>query len=257
MVRKGVIFLTLVLLIFFLSVEVRAFENPHLIGALTNLLRQNPVVILGETHQQPESPRLVADVVEAYLGTGGCLTVALEIASDQQADLDAGVQGIGPVSDVVLHPIIDHPPYRDMLGRFRDLRQVGKCLKVHAIDSPREEPGPKDEWMAREVHKLVSSGPVLVVVGNLHALKRIQWESGKDDPYLAERLARQGLPVVSVLQEWETACEERKSSLLGVRHPHAAAALRSIMSPVAAHPYETPEEAADYVTVWECIETER
>jgi hypothetical protein len=111
--------------------------------------------------------------------------------------------------------------------------------------------------MAREVHKLISSGPVLVVVGNLHAFKRIRWESGKDEPYLAERLVRQGIPVVSVLQEWETDCDTRTGRLLDIQHPRAVAALRSIVSPVAAHPYETPEETADYVVVWECNGKER
>jgi hypothetical protein len=111
--------------------------------------------------------------------------------------------------------------------------------------------------MAREVHKLISSGPVLVVVGNLHAFKRIRWESGKDEPYLAERITRLGVQVQSILQEWDPDCEIRKGLLLGTRHPRAVYAFRSIMSPVAAHPYKPPEEATDYVVMWECDEKER
>lgn len=254
--RNGTIFFIFVSLFLSLSAEKLYAEDKSLAVTLASLLRQSPVVIIGETHHKAESQRLVAGIVEAYLDADGCLTVAVEIASDQQPALDAGVQGIGSLSDVVIHSIIDHPGYRDMLGRLRDLRQAGKCLKVRAIDSPREETGPKDEWMTNEVHELAASGPVLVLVGNLHALKRIRWESGKDDPYLAERLVRQGVPVVSVLQEGDPDCKERKGLLLGARHPRAVAALRLIVSPVAAHPYETPGEAADYVVVWECNEKE-
>lgn len=252
--RNGTIFLILVSLFLSLLAGKLYAEDKNLAVALASLLRQSPVVILGETHHKPESSRLVADVVTAYLDAGGCLTVALEIASDQQPALDAGVQGEKPLSEIAIHQILDHPPYREMLGRLRDLRQAGKCIKVRAVDSPKEEPGPKDAWMAKEVHKLVASGPVLVLVGNLHALKRIRWESGKDDSYLAEQLVHQGIPVVSVPQEWETGCDRRTGRLLDIRYPRAVAVLRSIMSSVAAHPYEMSEEAADYVVVWECNE---
>jgi len=255
--RNGTIFFIFVSLFLSLSAEKLCAEDKSLAVTLASLLRQSSVVIIGETHHKLESPSLVADVVESYLDAGGCLIVALEIASDQQPALDASVQGRGPLSEVVIHLIIDHPAYRDMLGRLRDLRQAGKCLKVRAIDSPRGETGPKDEWMAKEVQKLVASKPVLVLVGNLHALKNIQWESGQDDPYLAERLVRQGIMVVSVLQEWETGCDKRTGRLLDIQHPRAVAALRAIVSPVAARPYGTSEEVADYVLMWECNETEK
>lgn len=253
--RNGMIFFIFVSLFLSLSAGKLYAEDKSLADAFATLLRQTAVVILGETHHKPESPRLVADVVTAYLDAGGCLTVALEVASDQQAALDAGMRGEKPLSEVAIHPIIDHPPYREMLGRLRDLRQAGKCLKVRAVDSPKEDPGPKDAWMAKEVHKLIASGPVLVLVGNLHALKRIRWESGKDNPYLAERLARQETSVMSVLQEWESNCTVRKGRLLGARHPRATAALQSTMDILAVHPLERSEEVVDHVLLWECVDS--
>jgi hypothetical protein len=147
-----------------------------------------------------------------------------------------------PLSEITGHPIIDHPAYSDMLGRFRDLRQACKCLKVRAVDSPREETGSKDEWMAEEIHKLSTGGSVLVLVGYLHALKRVRWTNGKDNPYLAERLVRQGTSVVSVLQEWDPDCQVREGRLLGARHPRAVAALQSTLDILAVHPLERPEE---------------
>lgn len=115
MARKGVISLTFVLLFALLSADGHASDNQSLINTLTTLLRQSSIVILGENHQQTESPRLVADVVEAYLDAGGFLTVALEIASDQQAALDAGVLGEKSFSEIAIHPITAIQPvgYRD------------------------------------------------------------------------------------------------------------------------------------------------
>jgi hypothetical protein len=35
--------------------------------------------------------------------------------------------------------------------------------------------GPRDEWMACELHALAAKGPVLALQGNLHALKCVEW----------------------------------------------------------------------------------
>jgi erythromycin esterase-like protein len=222
-------------------------------AAIATLLQQTQVVILGEHHRQPESPRLVVAAVKAYLEAGGCLTVALEIPSDQQPTLDAAMRGKVPISAVRIHSVIDHPAYREMLAEFRDLIRAGRCLRVHAVDSPKEDSEPRDAWMAKEIQALIVNGPVLVLLGNLHALKVAMSGGEKDSPFLAERLVRRGIQVLSVLQDWEMDCGERAGRLLDIHHPRAVAALQSTVDVAAAYPPETPKGVVDRVVVWECI----
>jgi hypothetical protein len=122
-----------------------ASEGETPVTALSALLDRHSIVILGEDHHRPESARLTVEVASHYLKGGGCLAVALEIESGQQAALDAAMRGEKPVAAVQVHPIVDHPGYRDMLARLRELTQTGKCLAVRAVDAPASDTGPRDE----------------------------------------------------------------------------------------------------------------
>jgi hypothetical protein len=223
------------------------------VAILAGLLGKHRVVILGENYHRPESTRFLADLAAKRLESGGCLAVALEIESGQQATLDAVMRGEEPVAAVQVHPIVDHPGYREMLARSREFIRTGKCLDVRAVDAPASDTSPRDEWMARELQALAARGPVLALLGNLHTLKRIEWESGRDDPFVAERLARHGVRVLSVLQEWEEGCKAWDSgTLLDMADPRAVTALRATMAVAAVHPPKTPGEVVDRVVVWEC-----
>jgi hypothetical protein len=90
-------------------------EGEAPVAALGALLDRHAVVILGEDHHRPESARFTAEVASHYLEGGGCIAVALEIESDQQAVLDAAMRGKEPIATVWVHSIVDHPGYRDML----------------------------------------------------------------------------------------------------------------------------------------------
>ncbi|RME42086.1 MAG: hypothetical protein D6791_18580, partial [Chloroflexi bacterium] len=160
-----------------------------------------PVVILGERHHKPESGELVVQVARAMLKRGSCLDVALEIRADHQDLLNAAMEGEIPVEKVPIHPIIDHPAYRQMLKALAGLVQAGGCLKVLAIDAPWGAKVSRDAWMACAL--LGRERPVLVLLGNLHALKKARWVNGMDDPFLAERLVRAGVDVFSAVQVWE------------------------------------------------------
>ena len=70
--------------------EVTAYEQAPLVQ-LVALLRHTAVVILGETHHRPESLDLTVATVAMYLQGGGCLTVALEIAAEEQGTLEAAL----------------------------------------------------------------------------------------------------------------------------------------------------------------------
>jgi hypothetical protein len=223
------------------------------VARLSAVLAGSEGLILGEDHHRPESPVLLADLVEHHLRQGACLSVALEIASDQQATLDAFVAGNAPVGAIPVHTIVDHPGYREMLVRLRDQVTRRGCLSVHAIDAPTAVPQSRDEWMAERIMALRQRGrPVLALVGNLHVLKKVRWQSGRDNPFVAERLARAGMRVTSVLQDWDRGCAERLGAWLDMREPRAVAALNATVGVAAVHPPAHPEAVADGVVAWQC-----
>jgi hypothetical protein len=230
-----------------------AFEEKEPMVTLTTLLDHQAVVVLGETHGHLESTRLTAALVSAYIASGRCLTVALEIASSEQPTLTAVLHGETPIGTVAVHPTVDHEGYRVMLAKPGTLIRAGKCLDVRAIDAPIRAPLSRDEWMVREIEVLAARGPVLALVGNLHALKRITWESGADDPFLAERLLRRELQVLSVIQHWEAGCKHADGRhLLATTHPRAVAGLEATMRVAAVRPPRNPAEVVDRVVIWEC-----
>ena len=65
------------------------------------------ITIIGETHRHPESINLFQTLIHDYLKSNQCLTVALEINSNQQSVINQG-----EVSDIEISSIIDHPAYR-------------------------------------------------------------------------------------------------------------------------------------------------
>jgi hypothetical protein len=219
---------------------------------LATLIADYPITVLGERHRRPESTQLVADLVDKFTGAGGCLAVALEIPSNQQPALDAAMTGKSPVADVFIHPIIDHPAFREMLEGFHNLSQAGRCLSVEAVDVPPGVAISRDHWMTDKIAELAKDQRVLTLMGNLHAIKRVQWESGIDDPFLAEHLERRGLQVLSVMQNWDEGCEQRTGRWLTIDHPRAAAAVRKTMSLAAVHQPETLEAVANGAVIWEC-----
>ncbi len=231
--------------------SVPAVEGP--VTALLRALNQFPVVILGEKHHRQESTQLVADVVSAYQGSSGvCLMVALEIISDQQSAIDAAMAGTGKISHIHVHPIIDHPGFRALLAQLRQITASGKCLHVSAIDAPRSSGVSRDEWMADQVQRLAARGPVLVLVGNLHALKRVEWEDDEDRPYLAERLERRGLRLTSALQQWGGDCAPRNGQWFPAGYRQTIDAIHTTLSPAAARLPSDPLSLVDGVVDWTC-----
>ena len=101
----------------------------------------------------------------------------------------------------------------------------------------------RDTWMAETVSPYIDKGKVLCLVGRLHAIKKIRWESGKQDPFLAERLVARGYRVGSVMQIWG---DEGDGAVSRLTMEDAAI----ILHPVAAHRPETAGEFGDYVIRW-------
>ena len=233
--------ITVIILILLISYSTFAHADglQAIAKQLRTLLDKHDILIIGENHRKEESTRLISALTADYLETGKCLSVALEINSDQQPTIDSAMSGITSIHDIKISSIIDHPEYREMLSRFLDLKTEGKCLKVVAVDGFRQEQS-RDEWMAANLEPLLK-GKVLFLVGNLHAIKRIRWESGKLDPFVAERLVAKGYDVCSVMQAWDG--REGLTEL-------TLADVAQVLDPVAALMPSDTKEFGDYSVHW-------
>jgi hypothetical protein len=72
------------------------------------------VLIIGERHQQPESPVLFISLVTQLIAQGECVLVGLEVSAAQQDALDAVMAGTR-TPEGITHPIIDSPSFQKLL----------------------------------------------------------------------------------------------------------------------------------------------
>lgn len=215
------------------------------------------LAIIGESHGRVESIELFQGLVLATVGRHRCVVVGLEIASDQQPTLDAVIQGRASVNDVALWPPIDHPPYRRMLENFAALKQQGLCIEVIAIDAGMDNKVDRDQWMAQRLAERAEDAPVLVLLGALHTLKKIDWLTAAGKPRVAEILSDKGFRVRSFPQRWiPEQCADnngRKSRFVGADSPEALTILNdSMISLINAKPHESATGVVDGFILWEC-----
>ena len=217
------------------------------------------VVIIGETHRRPESTQFVTNTVGEYLQGGKCLIVGLEIPSHQQPVLERAFMKVWrlnriSISSIPLSSILDHPGYRKMLASFREQIRQGKCLKVRAIDAPQIVPVDRDKWMEKQILEMMDGTPILVLVGNFHALKEVKWNSeALGGLSLAERLVSRRLRVASVLQYWtKEDCGLRREEVLSTLDPSALEYVKQIMGVMNAYPPDDASDVAYGVVIWRC-----
>ena len=242
-----------------LTLLILAFPITALSFSIPELLRDKDVIIVGETHRRPESTKFVTNTVAEYLQGENCLTVGLEIPSHQQPILDRALKGKWiperfSISSIPLSDLIDHPGYRKMLASFRNQIWKGKCLKVRAIDKPQLVPVSRDEWMEKQLLEVMDGTPILVLVGNFHAMKEVKWLS---DPLagesLGERLVDRGIKVASMLQYWEKKrCYIRSEKFVHTEEPESSEYVNEIMDAIHAETPDKASEVTDGVIVWEC-----
>ncbi len=242
-----------------LILQFHSTPNPAAELSIPQLLRNRDVVIVGETHRRPESTQFVTNTVAEYLQGGKCLIVGLEIPSHQQpvlerAFLRAWILYRVSIPSIPLGGIIDHPGYRKMLASFRDQIWQGKCLRVRAIDAPPIVSVDRDEWMEKQILEMMDGTPILVLVGNFHALKEVKWNcEALGGASLAERLVRRRIRVASVLQYWSKEdCEVRREEILSTLDPTAQEDVKKIMGVMDAYPPGEPSKVVDGVVIWRC-----
>lgn len=227
--------------------------------SIPQLLNNKDVVIVGETHRRPESTQFVTNTVSEYLRGGKCLIVGLEIPSNQQPVLERAFLRAWrlyrvSIPSIPLGGIIDHPGYRKMLASFRDQIWQGKCLRIRAIDAPHMVSVDRDEWMEKQILETMDGTPLLVLVGNFHALKEVKWNSeALGGASLAERLVRRRIRVASVLQYWSKGdCKDRRKEIVSTLDPTAQEYVKQIMGVMDAYPPGEASEVVDGVVIWRC-----
>jgi len=209
------------------------------------------ITIVGENHRHIESSKWFFKSVAEYVNSDKCLNVALEVGSDQQPIINKVMKNERSDSDIKISSIIDHLSYREMLIGFRRLINDGRCLKIYAIDAPRNMNTNRDRWMAKRIKDINDESiPIAILLGNLHVLKQVNWyPSAHGEPFLAEILQNDGMDVYSIIQSWPSeSCRERS-----IKHvTDVGEVLRKLLEPVAAYNPIDAYSVVDAAVVWKC-----
>lgn len=146
-------------------------------------LSETPLVILGEVHGQAGPPAFAIDFACRRAVRTGAATLALEIPRQEQARIDTYLRGNGSEGPrkALLGGSFWTREFQDgrssramfeVLEKARRLVRAGLAIHVAAIDDEKvTNQAPREVAMASALGGLVEShrGPVIVLVGNLHA----------------------------------------------------------------------------------------
>ena len=167
------LFLTILILI--LSSYSAMAHNKILEG-----MEPNSITIIGERHQRSEAIQFFQSIVTKYLQQDKCLTIGLEIPSNQQPLLDKMKQGEAVISDIEIPPTIDHQQLRKLMSDLVAIQKQNACLKLIAIDGWIGLDMGRDERMAKILNDQVSQAPILALLGSLHTFEKSELESRND-----------------------------------------------------------------------------
>jgi hypothetical protein len=215
------------------------------------------ITFIGESHKHIESAVLVKDLVTAAIERGQCPILALEIADSEQPAIDRVLNDGASVSEIDIPASIDHLPMRKLIGHLATLKTRSPCFSVVAIDAGLDNPHERDEWMAARIGKLAGNNPILVLIGALHTLKKVDWLVKSGKPSVAEHLTAKGFAVRSFPQRWMPdqcgAGESRQQRLVNADTPKALTILNdSLMSLINAKPHKSAQGVIDGLILWEC-----
>ena len=141
--------------------------------------QSHDLVMLGARHKRDPILQFISDLIPA-LHYAGVTHIGLEISSDQQEKLDHFIKTGTGLMDIAIHSQIDCPGFRELLKKIRNL-DGNKRPDVLAIDLPKSRYGEmsRDEHMVESITEIFENPPdakVLVVVGNNHVLKKLNWQ---------------------------------------------------------------------------------
>jgi hypothetical protein len=150
-------------------------------------LKSHDIVFLGTTHRKQPILQFLSDFIP-NLHEAQVTHLGLEICSDQQETIDKFLQTGTGLADIKLHYTMDCKEYRNIFTTIRNLDH-SKRPSVIALDLPKamyRGAMNRDEWMALSIIRIFREHPnakVLLFVGNLHALKKIDWEETVPTPH--------------------------------------------------------------------------
>ncbi|MGJ0484304.1 MAG: hypothetical protein ACR65R_07195 [Methylomicrobium sp.] len=222
-------------------------------------MTQGSITFIGESHKHIESAILVKNLVSSAVERGQCLILALEIADNEQAVIDRVLTANAFVSDIDIPASIDHQPMRKLIEHMAKLKTHSPCLNVVAIDAGPDNSSDRDEWMAARLANLAGDRPILVLIGALHTLKKVDWLVKTGKPSVAERLTNKGFHVRSYPQRWiPDQCgegESRNQHFVSADAPDALTVLNdSLMSLINAKPHESAHGVVDGFILWKCVD---
>jgi hypothetical protein len=199
--------------------ELKHLESPQ--TYVLEAFKQNNLVFLGTTHRKTPILKFIMDLIP-HLKVVGATHVALEIPTDQQDNLDKFMNTGSGLSGIYVHPQIDCLEYRALLTKLHILDRDDKPAVV-ALDLPKSKYGGKisrDEWMAKSIAGVFNKDPetkMLVVVGNNHVLKNLDWQdhvpnkTGSIREYLDRLLpSRKAFSIGQIIDEVPNNCDFTK-----------------------------------------------
>lgn len=142
-------------------------------------LRSHQIVLMGTIHQKPQILELTAQLLP-LIRSAGVTHLAIEVSSDQQSNIDRFIQHGTGLMDIRLHHSIDCAQYRRLFTIIRDLPSHQRP-RVVAIDLPPSRyrgPIGRDAYMADALSDMFqprTDRKVLVILGSLHVLKKLDW----------------------------------------------------------------------------------
>ncbi|WP_111748651.1 hypothetical protein [Salinisphaera orenii] len=167
------------------------------------------MIVVGESHRQPRSHRLVRDIIRRVLDAGRCVDFALEVSVSVQDQWRAASGNQDAINAIRIDPIFDSASLRDLMTTTSTWTRR-ECLNLHAIDGPNGHSvvTDRDRYMARRVLGIAGGDRLMIVlVGNLHAVRSMDWDESVSKPSasLTARLENAGLSPYVVLQDWVSA----------------------------------------------------
>lgn len=141
----------------------------------------NDIVFMGTTHKQPAILALITNLLPD-LRSRRVTHIAVEISSDQQLLLDRYMQSGSGLDAIGLPAAIDCPDYRRLLSTIQQMEKRFRP-RVMALDLPTTQYNTgisRDQWMAHRLADIFSSridARVLVVLGSLHVLRKLEWQN--------------------------------------------------------------------------------
>lgn len=224
-------------------------------GFILQGIKPDSITIIGETHKRPESFQFFQSIVTDYRQQHDCLIVALEIASNQQSTIDQLVQDQAKVADIEIAPPIDHPDFRVLIENLAELQRQNDCFKLIAIDADIKLETDRDTWMAKELANQVGKSPILALLGSLHTLKLVEWNSDltRKFAYVAELLTNEGYTVRTYPQIWKDRECNTHYRFIKADEPEATGlVVDDLFSILNATKPDSVQSVVDGVVLWGC-----